>query len=200
MKNTLLTAIFSLTVSSLSLSAAPIFFTFNNPTGLLGTSQTYTSNGITITAYGYNGGALSALYGKNTSVQDSGLGLAAGPTHEIDTYDFVQLDLANLIAAAPHAQVDVKMASVDNGDKFNIYGSATQGSLGNLLLSNSTLDLTNFALPGYGTYRYFSFQATGSGHDVLLNSVMVVPEPATWGLIGAGLALAAFKRKKLVKQ
>ena len=196
MKNKLFITVFCAILSSAAASAAPTYFNFSNPAGLLGTSQTYTSNGITVTAYGYNGGSLSALFGKNVSVQDTGLGLAAGPNHEIDKFDFIQLDFGMLIAAFPKADVRITMASVDSGDAFNIYGSMAQGSLGNLLLSNSTLNLTAFSVPSYGAYRYVSIQAASANHDVLLRSVQVVPEPATWGLMGLGLAVAAYVRKR----
>ena len=144
---------------------------FNLPSGVLSTSQTYTVNGIPITAYGFtNAGAPQALYGKNDGGIENGLGIAGtSADNEIDTNTFVQLDLNNLITSgATNAQMVVN--SVQAGEKYNLYGSNTLGSIGTLLgAANRTLGNTPFAITGFPTYRYVSVRATYA--DVLLSSV-----------------------------
>ena len=143
---------------------------FNTPSGVLSTSKTYSVNGIPITAYGFtNAGAPKALYGKNNGGIENGLGIAGTTNNEIDVNTFVQLDLSNLITSgATNPQMVVN--SVQAGEKYNIYGSNTLGSIGTLLgASNRTLGNTPFAIPNFPTYRYVSVRAAYA--DVLLSSV-----------------------------
>ncbi len=127
---------------------------FNLPTGNVGTTQTYTVNGIAITAYGYtNSGNATQLYGVASSSGDQlGLGIASVSGHQIDVNNFVQLDLGNVIAkGATNGQIIV--GSVQPGDSYNIYGSNTLGSIGVLLGSpNQTADLSGVPIPSFGTY------------------------------------------------
>src|SRR5258706_14564599 len=60
---------------------------FNVPSGALGTTQTYTADGITITAAGFTstaaltaGSANANLFGKNLGGDESGLGLVDDPS------------------------------------------------------------------------------------------------------------------------
>jgi serine-aspartate repeat-containing protein C/D/E len=149
-----------------------VTWNFNLPSGILGTSQAYTVNGIAITAYGFNnGGTARKLYGKNQGGNESGLGIAgtAAGANEIDVTTFVQLDLENLrTSGATNATMTV--GSVQVGESYNVYGSNTLGSVGTLLgAPNRTLDNSPFAIPAFGTYRYISVRA--SCVDVLLAAV-----------------------------
>src|SRR5256885_203110 len=122
---------------------------FTNPPGILGNSQTYTANGLTITAYGYNtNGTAHALYGKVDTNDEAGLGLNGTVDFEIGNSNYVQLDISQLIAA--NAQnVRIAIGSVQAGEGYNIYGSHLQGTLGTLLVTNGQLDNTFFNLTGY---------------------------------------------------
>src|SRR5581483_5859237 len=116
-------------------------YTFIQYLGTLGTSQAYTVNGLTITAYGYywdganptNPGTPTNLYGKQGGGDENGLGIAnTSSDHEITNKTFVQLDLQKVLAAgATGAQMAV--GSVQSGESYAVYGSNTQGVLGTLL-------------------------------------------------------------------
>jgi hypothetical protein len=139
---------------------------FTSPLGQLGTSQAYTANGITITAYGFtNANAPKALYGRNDAGDEYGLGIAGTSENEIDNANYIQLDLANVIAAgATNPQMII--ASVQAGETYNVYGSNTLGSIGTLLLANQTADVTPFAIPSFPAYRYVAVRA-------VINNVLI---------------------------
>ena len=143
---------------------------FNVPSGPLGTSQAYTANGITITAYGFtSGGSPVNLFGKNDAGDEAGLGINGLSDSEIDTSHFIQLDLTNVIASgAQNAQIVIN--SVQSGEGYKIYGSNTLGSLGTFLTSGS-LDNTAFNIPGYPTFKYIGVIA--SSGNVLVGAVSV---------------------------
>jgi protocatechuate 3,4-dioxygenase beta subunit len=143
---------------------------FNLPTGNQGMSKTYTVDGLMITAYGFNNnGTPTALYGKNDGGDENGVGIASDGDHEINLTNFVQIDLSNVIAnGALSAQMMV--GSVQSGEKYNVYGSNTLGSIGDLLgPADRTLDNTFFSVPGFLSYRYLSVRATAA--NVLLEAV-----------------------------
>src|SRR5215470_11431703 len=78
---------------------------FTTPSGMLGSTQTYTLAGQTITASGFCSGTCSHgadLFGKTGSGGESGLGLASDPNGNNEIFvgtDFIQLDVSALIAA-----------------------------------------------------------------------------------------------------
>jgi hypothetical protein len=163
---------------------------FSAPSGPLGTAQTYTVNGITITAYGYtNASTPAALYGKNQGGDENGLGINGTVVNEITTSTYVQLDLANVIASGAR-NAAIMINSVQSGEGYNLYGSSSQGTLGTLIGSGAT-DNAWFPMPGYPTYRFISVRA--SAVDVLLGEVSfsrnactitIAPAPCTASLSG----------------
>ncbi len=150
-----------------------VTWSFEAPVGNLGTSQAYTVNGLTITAYGYSGagttGTATALFAKDDGGDEYGLGISGESDSEIDTSHFITLDLSAIIAAgASNAQIMI--GSIQSGEGFNLYGSNTLGSIGTLLTTGgSSMDNVSFAIPQFGTYKYISVRA--SAVDVLINAV-----------------------------
>jgi len=71
---------------------------FDQFIGPLGTSQAYTTDNITVTAYGYAIGTPDTptnLFGRSDT--ELGLGIANNPLHEINTQSYVTLDLCELL-------------------------------------------------------------------------------------------------------
>ena len=179
-----------------SCSSGTSTWNFATPTGNQGNSQPYTVNGITVTAYGFtNSGWPTALYGNNNGSDQYGLGIDATATNEIDTSNFVQLDLTSAIASGAK-NLMMTVTDVQSGEGFNVYGSNTLGSIGTLLLSNQTTDGTPFAIPNFSNYKYIGVRA--SAGNVLLGAVsftlgncnitVTTPLDIECGTCGAGKA------------
>ena len=185
-------------------------YDFSSPTGPLGTSQAYTSNGVTVTARGYSGistpnnvGTPTNLFGKQQGGIEMGLGIAAGTNNEIQDPYFIQLDLTDVFSKLNVTSAMLSMASVTSGESYDIYGSNTQGVPGTKLIAGGTLDQTFFNLPNLGSFLYYS--AGASNPDVLVAALTIqaaspVPEPGSLALTAAGLgSLAFWYRRRSVK-
>jgi hypothetical protein len=198
------TTIFALTLALVpSAWATSISYSFTNPTGKLGTSQTYTNDGVTITAYGYDNGKATDLFGNV-----NGIGLVVDGNQVGDNDGFIQLDLKNFWAVNPTGAT-ITIGDVQKGESWEVFGSNTLGSLGTEIETgtNNAPVSTALALTA-STYRYISVTAamcsdvvlSGLGGTIVTtNNVSPTPEPGSFAMIGIGaslLGLAAFKRKR----
>lgn len=175
-------------------SACPTGFTC--PTAI-GTSQTYTAGGVTITAYGFNASGADNLYVKEGSGDESGLGLADGGTdHEIKPGSFVQLDLSNLAAKGVDSGT-LTIGSVQKGEAYDICTSTAIGTLGTSCTPGTT-NFTPVTISWSSSDPIVGLTAT-NGDVLLVNSMTTepTPEPGTVTLLGAGalmLAAMMFRR------
>lgn len=180
----------------------------NAPAG--STTETYTQQGYTITATGYdntNGtGTPTQLYFKSVApingANEVGLGVNNTANHELQAgstssnpFDFIQLNLTSVIAAGATSG-GISVSSVQSGELFSIYGSNTAGVLGTQLggTFGSSSDNTFVNLPNFGQYNFYSI-AAASG-DVIATAVEAnfpaVPEMnALFPLIGLGIAVGS---------
>jgi hypothetical protein len=205
-----------LALASASAASAGINLNFNSASGNLGNSHNYTVTGLppadTVMATGYSAnGTQAALFGKNGSGDEKGLGLVGDPTGDDEIYypgsDFIQIDVHNLFGIVTGASFF--MGSSTGGETWKVYASNTAGQLGSTLIASGNDELFH-ALTNWGQYSYYDFVATGtvnqagyrSAGNVLLGGLLLTPapEPSTWALmlIGfAGVGMALRRKTKL---
>lgn len=145
----------------------------NGPVG--SSSQTFTSSGFSITAYGFdnNGGVGTPhdLFYKFEQeiggATESGLGLTNTAHNEIQTgLQFIQFDFTAALAAGM-MNGELSVGSIQAGESFSIFGSNTLGTLGTQVsgVFGSTFDSQFVAIPGFGQFLYYSVVAISD--DVL---------------------------------
>ena len=139
----------------------------NAPVG--SSSHTFTSSGISITAYGFdnNGGFGTAhdLFYKFENVVggavEQGLGLTDTPHNELQpNLHFIQFDFTAALAAGM-MNGELSVGSVQPGESFSIFGSNTLGTLGTQLTPalGSSFDNQYVPLPAFGEFLYYSVVA-----------------------------------------
>jgi len=225
----------ALILAGMLMTAAPAFagtidFNFNLPGGKLGTTQSYMSNSLTVTAYGYKCYASSAsstklsscvgsdLYGKNGGVGETGLGLNGEDDQEIgwiskkDDY-VLGLDVSSLVSAHV-SSITLDFGSVQKGENYTIWGYSSNPFGSKVTLSNqlvSYFGTSNSTANHSSTISLDSSDQflviTSQCGDVLLDSLTgqtpnaTTPEPGTLVLFGSGLLLGGFfVRRRLANQ
>jgi hypothetical protein len=175
-------------ISSISANQGQtIIYSLTSPTGNLGNTENYTSSGISLSAFGYQGTTATSLYATS-----NGLGLNLNsPTHGIPAADFVQIDAANLVPSA--SNITFTFTNLTSGQGWVLYGSNVGGAP-----NTSNIIATGTGSGSYTVnnpqFSYYSISSSASGSsDVILAGVSAnvgVPEPTTWIILGSGLILA----------
>ena len=160
----------------------------NAPAG--SSSVTYTQQGYTITANGYDNagdvGTPHELYFKNVptinGAVERGLGITGPGDNELQTANglvnnFIQLDLSKILPGFTNGQISV--GSVQKGESFQLFGSNAQGVLGAQIgIFGSKFDDQFVAIPGFGAFTYISVaSATGDVLPIAFRAdITAVPE------------------------
>jgi hypothetical protein len=211
-------------LSTASAASASVTIDLDSPTGNLGPTHTYTSGPLSVTATGFYCNPLCSptanLYGKNQGAGEQGLGLVGDPSgdNEIwgpaiyDIWSYVQLDVSGLLGQVTSASFETD--STTQGEMWLLFGSNTDGSLGDFLSYGQ--DELSHAFTDWGSYDFYSFvsygtlplgtdpvefEGTPTDGNFLLHSLTFttsVPEPATWAmmLLGFGAIGAAMRRNR----
>jgi len=207
--------------SGLSLRADLLFdlnpLNTNAPVG--SSSFTVTTNGYSMTAYGYfisyvtHTTNTTGLYWKYAGGDEQSLGIAGNidrtGDHELSLTNFgsanhvatfIQVDMGSLNHT--FSNCEVRVGSVTGEEEFDVYGSHVLGTLGTPIISNDSVDDTFITIPhsAWTNYQYFAIAVTPqSGYpchesdNVLVDSFLVVgqiPEPSTLLLLVGGVSVA----------
>ena len=179
-------------------TASAVTFNFNIPSGPLGTTQSYMSEGGTVTAAGFSSPAALAagmpnvnLFGKNLGGNENGLGLVNDPTgdNEITGTSLIRLALGPGLTAP----ISFQMNSTTQGETWRVSGS-NSATAGFVQLLTGTDELSH-SIP---FFNFYTFDALIG--NVLLASITAVPGPIVGaglpGLIAACGALIALARRR----
>jgi hypothetical protein len=203
---------------AISVVACICTFDFSSPSGVLGTTQTYTMPGpggpVTITAEGFSDALFFTvpvnLFGNNEGGNDNGLGLTDDPTgeNEISGSSFIRLSLPNFLPSVPRgfgASGTFRMGSTTAGETWAVFASISPTTGYQLFLEGN--DELSHNLPrcsgcggafGPNLFPFYIFEATNG--NVLLASISVAPGPIAGGglpgVILAGGGLLAWWRRR----
>ena len=182
----------------------------NAPVG--SSSHTFTSSGVSITAYGFDFGSGSNsphdLFYKHENEIDgaaeSGLGLTQTPHNELQAgLNFIQFDFTAALAAGMF-NGELSVASIQDGESFSIFGSNTLGDSGVQVSGafGSTFDNQFVAIPNFGQFLYYS--VVSMADDVLPVAIRgdfpAVPEmSALWPIAGLALLVVATERRRRLR-
>lgn len=189
-----------------------------NPSGSNGAvgsnSQTFSSSGYNVTAYGYTVSSPNTplgLYFKSQGSNATGLGIVGPANHELQGYgslpeQFIQLDVSSIIAQG-FSDGKLEVGSVGSNDKFAIWGSSTLGDPGQQIggTYNSSSNMVFISLADFSSYNYISIGALSGGvlPAAFQASLSAVPEvSALFPIVGLIIAvsLTQFLRRRRMAQ
>jgi hypothetical protein len=209
--------------------ATPIIWDFASLTPLsgsanhdnIGTTTSFTSNGVAIGAAGFTssaslaGAANARLYLKDLGAGDEqGLGLVNDRDHEISGNNLIQINFS-AARAANVTGFSFEMNSSTGGEHWLVYGSNSAHSLGTLVSSGYSEGLqTLTSTGGADAYSFYSFKfdtTYGPGHSTGGTNVLLelvegnqfspvggVPESSTWAMMILGffgVGFMAYRRQ-----
>lgn len=200
-----------LLASALCVLAAPAYaglidWNFGQHPGLLGDTQSFTADGISLLARGFTGSDIgTALFSKTDGGDESGLGLHNDPSHanEITGRNFVQLNVDGPLADRVH-NFEFSMGSTTQGEGWKVFGSNDAHPFQFTLLAQNSGDNDegiHSLAGGFDNYSFFYSGAgpnkcgRGCGANVLVSSfggVTAIPEPKTWAMMLLGFGILAF--------
>lgn len=217
----------ALSLASLLVAAsaqAAVVWQFNpsNTNAPAGTSSLELTSGgsqLRITGYDNNGSTPSAqheLYFKSepqfNGAVERGIGLVNTPSNEFNAgntpgtpVNYLQLDLRAILAEG-YTNGQIQVASLQNGEGFQLFGSNVAGTLGTAIGSAFTglaFDDKFVAIPSFGAFQFISIgAATGNVLPVAFMADMtVVPEVGALLPIVALLAVVGtttyFRRRRV---
>ena len=179
---------------AIAAQANTVLFTFlENGMGDLGPSSTFVKGGISLTAFASPG---QDLFAKMAGGDETGLGIASDPDHEINPNTFIQLKVPTIPLSSLQM---IFLGSVQSGESAEVYWSPTLGTLGSTLIGTLTGD-GFIDISGYNTSGYIGVTA-GTG-NVLIDGVTATAEVPDSGttvvLLGCALTALSLARRKLL--
>ena len=158
----------------------------------LGTTETFTVGGISLTASGFlTNGTPTILYAKNLGASETGLGTTADPSgqNEIFTGDFIQLTLPT---TPPTNFQMVLLASVQFGESAKVYFNTAPGTLtGAILIDTITNADGSVTIPAI--YQTGFIDITAGAANILLESATVSTPDSGSAVALLGIALAGIE-------
>ncbi|MGH9435086.1 MAG: PEP-CTERM sorting domain-containing protein [Terriglobia bacterium] len=187
-------------------AAAPIFagtitYNFKGSDVAIPSPSSFTSGGITITAYGEAGGLNRELYQKDDGASENGLGLGATSDNEINPGQQIVLDLTNLISAG-YTNGTLTLGSLQAGEGAQICesdsladaqaGTNLTGCTGQILGSSAIGSSGQIPFgSGYLVFQTDNETSAPAGNflisELQAGTPTTTPEPATLVLFGTAL-------------